>query len=60
MDQDQDQGQDQEIDDSVFLNTGNGENRTIDHPVQASSAENGVIERLTLDKNQDNDEVDEV
>ncbi|EZA62102.1 Basement membrane-specific heparan sulfate proteoglycan core protein [Ooceraea biroi] len=55
---DQEQDQDQEdIDNSVFLNE---ENRTLEHPkVPSAERDNGVIERFTLEKNEDNEENDE-
>lgn len=61
QDQNQDQNRDQEqdIDDSVLVNTKDG-NHTVTQ-LEASSAEKGVIERLTLNSdNDDNNEEDEV
>ncbi|XP_014478060.1 PREDICTED: basement membrane-specific heparan sulfate proteoglycan core protein isoform X5 [Dinoponera quadriceps] len=49
--------QDQDIDDSVFVNTKDG-NHTFAQP-ETSSARNGVIERLTLDKIDNDDDDDD-
>lgn len=56
---DLEQTQDQEdIDNAVFLD---GKNRTLEQPEVASAEQdNGVIERFTLEKKEDNEGEDEV
>ncbi|XP_024875337.1 basement membrane-specific heparan sulfate proteoglycan core protein-like isoform X2 [Temnothorax curvispinosus] len=56
----EDGDQNQDIDKSVILNVGDKGNFTLDQP-EAPSAETGIggIERLTLEKNDDNSEADD-
>ncbi|XP_071582302.1 basement membrane-specific heparan sulfate proteoglycan core protein isoform X3 [Temnothorax nylanderi] len=56
----EDGDQNQDIDKSVILNVGDKGNFTLDQP-EAPSAETGIggIERLTLEKNEDNSEADD-
>lgn len=56
----EDEDQNQDIDKSVILNVGDEGNHTLDQP-QTPSAETSIggIERLTLEKNEDNDEADD-
>lgn len=58
----EDEDQHQDIDKSVILNVGDEENHTLDHPLEMPSVETGIggIERLTLEKNEDNEAEDEV
>ncbi|KYQ47141.1 Basement membrane-specific heparan sulfate proteoglycan core protein, partial [Trachymyrmex zeteki] len=52
--------QNQDIDKSVILNVGDEGNHTLDQPeVPNAKTGIGVIQRLVLEKNEDNDEVDE-
>ncbi|XP_018057777.1 PREDICTED: basement membrane-specific heparan sulfate proteoglycan core protein isoform X9 [Atta colombica] len=52
--------QNEDIDKSVILNVGDEENHTLDQPeVPNAKTGIGVIQRLVLEKNEDNDEADE-
>lgn len=57
----EDEDQNQDIDKSVILNVGDEGNHTLDHPLETPSAETGIggTERLTLEKNEDNDEAED-
>ena len=53
--------QNQDIDKSVILNVGDEGNHTVDQPeVPNAKTGIGVIQRLVLEKNENNDEADEV
>lgn len=55
-----DQEEQGQFDNSVYVNVEDGANRTLDQPETPENAEKGVIERLTLDKGENNEEMDEV
>ncbi|XP_011864485.1 PREDICTED: basement membrane-specific heparan sulfate proteoglycan core protein isoform X4 [Vollenhovia emeryi] len=59
-DQKEEEDENQDIDKSVILTVGDEGNLTLDQP-EAPSAETGIggIERLTLEKNEDNNEADD-
>lgn len=57
---DQKENQDQTFDNSVILNAlGNEENHTLHQPETPNAETNIGIERLTLEKDEDNDEIDD-
>lgn len=57
---DQKENQEQTFDNSVILNghLGNEENHTLDQPETPNAETNNGIERLTLETDEDNDEID--